>query len=134
MPAAYETADDEGDYAPISNPLPPPPRPGDSKPPAEEERPLSNDDFRRMVAETPRRGEDKAGKHKKYGQLLPGLETEIVPLFGLVNRVSNCKSWFTNFFYCFHFVGSGHSSKKVCLIPELVELLRGQKFLRKRFP
>lgn len=57
-------SDNEVDEMPISNPLPPPPRPHEkdkrnkesAEAPAEN---LSNADFRKMVMDTPRRGDDK---------------------------------------------------------------------------
>lgn len=59
-------SEDEMDDMPISNPLPPPPRPQgkngrreSAEAAAARAENLSNADFRKMVMDTPRRGEEK---------------------------------------------------------------------------
>jgi hypothetical protein len=74
-------SEDEMDDMPISNPLPPPPRPQgkngrreSAEAAAARAENLSNADFRKMVMDTPRRGEEKpkerprglASSHQQY--------------------------------------------------------------------
>eukprot|EP00897_Mesotaenium_endlicherianum_P005466 jgi/Mesen1/4948/ME000247S04235 len=67
----------EDDDLATSNPLPPPPRPSgqgrrDAPPPEN----LSNQDFRKMVMDTPRRGQEKSNKDRSKGGEVPGEEGE----------------------------------------------------------
>ncbi|KAG6551798.1 hypothetical protein Mapa_006615 [Marchantia paleacea] len=77
MGMAVEMEDEYEEEMPISNPLPPPPRPGGGKDRRDQYddgdvdgRPanLSNADFRRMVMETPRKGDEK-GKDKPRSRI-----------------------------------------------------------------
>lgn len=86
-------SEDEMEDMPISNPLPPPPRPQgkdrrdrdrSKEEAADRAENLSNADFRKMVMDTPRRGEEKQKERpRRYAYLIspPVVDTALGHIF-----------------------------------------------------